>query len=334
MASHRRRPSRPQHLPALLAAVTVAATALVGAAPAAAEPSVAEIERQIDVAWNRLEPVIERHNLTRQQLAARRKKAADLTRRIAPLQRRIDVAMGRVGDFAARQYKGGNASTATAFLRGGSPSTLAERLQVLDRYAKSQQAEVRGVVRLKEQYLAQKAPLDRLIADLAKTDAQLAARAKQIDAEITKLEALRLQAYGSGGSTGSLRPAPCPVAYPGGDAGAAIKFACAQIGKPYRWGAEGPGAYDCSGLTSAAWAKGDVSLPHNAAAQRRAVPSVKRSQLRPGDLVFYYGDVHHVALYAGRHDGTDWIVHASRAGQPVAMRKMDNGDIHSYGRPG
>jgi cell wall-associated NlpC family hydrolase len=113
-----------------------------------------------------------------------------------------------------------------------------------------------------------------------------------------------------------------------------IRFACAQIGKPYVWGAEGPGSYDCSGLTLRAWAQVGVGLPHNAAAQRRAVKSVSRSQLRPGDLVFYYADLHHVAMYAGKINGTDWIVHASQSGEPVQMRKMDaGGNIHSYGRP-
>ena len=98
--------------------------------------------------------------------------------------------------------------------------------------------------------------------------------------------------------------------------------------------ADGPDAYDCSGLTMAAWAQAGIKLPHNAKAQRSAVPSISRSELRPGDLVFYYSDLHHVAMYAGYINGQHWIVHASRAGVPIKMRLMDNGSIHSYGRPG
>lgn len=66
-----------------------------------------------------------------------------------------------------------------------------------------------------------------------------------------------------------------------------VKFACTQIGKPNVWGAQGPNSYDCSGLMLAAWAKAGVSLPHNAAQQRRATANVGRSDLRLGDLVFY-----------------------------------------------
>jgi cell wall-associated NlpC family hydrolase len=227
-------------------------------------------------------------------------------------------------------YKGGSLSAFNAVLVSGSPTGLVDRVAVLDQFAARQQMQLKNVVELRQRYDAQKAPLLALIADLTKTEAQLAAKEKQINAEIERLQDMRLQAYGSTGGTGSLRPVACPVSYPGGAAGVAIKFACAQIGKPYRFGAEGPGAFDCSGLVLAAWGRAGVSLPHNAAAQRRATKSVSRAKLRPGDLVFYYNDIHHVGLYAGN----GWLVHASRAGEPVKMKRVDDAPIHSYGRPG
>ncbi|MFJ8201614.1 C40 family peptidase [Micromonospora chalcea] len=133
--------------------------------------------------------------------------------------------------------------------------------------------------------------------------------------------------YGKGGG-GPLRPAPCPAGYPGGPAGAAVKFACAQIGKIYVWGAAGPDHFDCSGLTMAAWAKGGVSLPHSARQQHGVTKRISRAELRAGDLVFYYSDLHHVAMYVG--DG--WVVHASQSGKPITMKRVDDGDINSYGR--
>jgi peptidoglycan DL-endopeptidase CwlO len=306
-----------------------AAVVLSGGAVAHAEPSVTEIEKRIDVAWNQLEPVIERHNATRLELTAKRKQADSLGKRIAPLQLQVDLAMARVGEFAAVQYKGGNFSTLNAILTTGSPTTFAYQLEVLDQFARKSQTDIQAVIDLKTRYSAQKAPLDTLVGQLTQTEAELAAKKKQIDAEIDKLEKMRLEAYGTTGGTGDLRPAPCPYTYPGGAAGKAVKFACSQIGKPYVWGADGPSGYDCSGLTSAAWRQGGVSLPHNAAAQRRAIPSVSRSNLRAGDLVFYYSDLHHVGMYVGG----GWTVHASRAGEPVRMRQLGD-NIHSYGRPG
>lgn len=332
LARHRAVRPRPHRsvVTSALAAVASLAIVLTGVTPVHAAPSLGEIEKQIDEAWNRLEPIIEMHNATRQDLAAKKKRAEALDKKIQPLRLQVELAMSKVGQFAARAYKGENTSAFNAILTTGSPTTFVRQLEVLDQVARWQQKEIQSVVELEQRYAAQKAPLDALVAQLGKTEAELAAKKKQIDAEIARLQKLRLQVYGSTVSLGSLRPAPCPATYPGGAAGTAVKFACAQIGKPYVWAADGPDSYDCSGLTMAAWAKAGVYLPHNAAAQRRSMPYVSRANLRPGDLVFYYSDLHHVGMYVG--DG--WIVHASQAGVPVKMSRMDASPIHSFGRPG
>ncbi|SCG49235.1 C40 family peptidase [Micromonospora inositola] len=313
-----------------LAALAGTAVILTGGATAAhAEPTVAEIERQIDQDWNKLEPIIEQHNATRQDLAVKRKQVNALAKQIAPLQLQVDLAMGQVGGLAAEAYKGDNLSTVNALLGSRSTSDVVTGLELLDRFAHRQQQQVRNVVELRDQLAAKKKPLDEMVAQLARTEAQLAAKKKQINAEIAKLDKLRLKIYGSGGG-GPLRPAPCPSGYPGGPAGVAVKFACAQIGKIYVWGAAGPDHFDCSGLTMAAWAKAGVSLPHNARQQHDVTRRVSRSELRPGDLVFYYSDLHHVAMYVGG----GWVVHASQSGKPITMKRVDDGQINSYGRPG
>ncbi|MFI7219364.1 C40 family peptidase [Micromonospora maritima] len=313
-----------------LAALVGTAVVLTGGATAAhAEPSVAEIEAQIDRDWNKLEPVIEQVNAVREQLAARRKQADALGRQIAPLQARVDVALGQVGGLAADAYKGDSLSTVNALLGSRSPGDLVSGLELLDRFAHRQHEQVRSVAALRDELAAKKRPLDQMVADLSRTEAQLAAKKKQIDGEIARLQKLRLKVYGNGGG-GPLRPAPCPAGYPGGAAGVAVKFACAQIGKIYVWGAAGPDHFDCSGLTMAAWAEAGVSLPHNARQQHDVTRRVSRAELRAGDLVFYYGDLHHVGMYVG--DG--WVVHASQSGKPITMKRVDDGDINSYGRPG
>ncbi|MFG1949759.1 NlpC/P60 family protein [Micromonospora sp. NPDC048830] len=313
-----------------LAALAGAAVVLAGVAPPAhAEPSVAEIEQQIDQDWNKLEPLIERHNATRQDLAAKRKQADALARQIGPLQRQVDEAMAKVNGLAVEAYKGENLSAVNALLGSRSASQMLGQLELLDQFAHRQQRDVQTVVDLRDRLAAKKQPLDEMVAQLTRTEAQLAAKRKQINAEIDRLQKLRIKVYGNGGG-GSLRPAPCPASYPGGGAGIAVKFACAQIGKPYVWGAAGPNAYDCSGLTMAAWAKAGVSLPHNAARQRAVTARVSRADLRPGDLVFYYADLHHVGMYVGG----GWVVHASQAGVPIKMKRVDDGQVNSYGRPG
>lgn len=299
------------------------------APPAYANPTPEEIEAQIDEAWQELEPIIEEHNATRIELEERREEAKRLSEEIEPLQLKVDMAMDEVSDIAVQAYMGGQVSAFNALLRSGSPYTFAEQLAALDQIANVQQQQISEVAEVKGELEAEKAELDALVEQLEKEEAELAERAEEIDAEIERLQEMRIEAYGESGGLGDLRPVPCPTTYPGGTAGEVISFACAQIGKPYVWGTSGPDSYDCSGLTMAAWAQVGVNLPHNAAQQRNVVRHIDRSDLRPGDLVFYSG-LSHVGLYAG--DG--WIVHAPQAGVPVRMSPIDQSPIHSYGRPG
>ncbi|XRQ14035.1 C40 family peptidase [Actinomadura welshii] len=98
----------------------------------------------------------------------------------------------------------------------------------------------------------------------------------------------------------------------------ALKFARKQIGKPYRWGAEGPGGYDCSGLAMAAWRKAGVKIPRVTHAQYRQVKrKVKLEDLKPGDLIFFRGR-RHVGIYVG--DGK--YLHAPRTGEKVRIDKL------------
>ena len=115
---------------------------------------------------------------------------------------------------------------------------------------------------------------------------------------------------------------PSPPA-PAGGASAAIAFAKAQLGEPYVWGSAGPDAWDCSGLTMAAWRAGGVSLPHYSVAQYDASTPIGVGELRPGDLLFWGStsspsSIFHVALYIG--DGM--MIHAPRTGRPVVVDSM------------
>ncbi|CAM00918.1 NlpC/P60 family protein [Saccharopolyspora erythraea NRRL 2338] len=113
-------------------------------------------------------------------------------------------------------------------------------------------------------------------------------------------------------------------------AGQAISFADDQIGKPYVWGAAGPSAFDCSGLTQMAWKAAGVTIPkHSQAQYHEGGQKVPLSQAQPGDLVFWgYGrdpdSVHHVALYLGDNE----ILHAPQPGENVERTKMwDGGEL-------
>ncbi|MEU2659923.1 NlpC/P60 family protein [Streptomyces sp. NPDC007325] len=110
-----------------------------------------------------------------------------------------------------------------------------------------------------------------------------------------------------------------PVTPATGRASAALSFARAQLGKPYVWGATGPSGYDCSGLTQAAWRAAGVSLPRTTYTQINAGRRVSRSELAPGDLVFFYSGISHVGLYIGGGQ----MIHAPRPGTPIRIAPID-----------
>jgi hypothetical protein len=126
-------------------------------------------------------------------------------------------------------------------------------------------------------------------------------------------------------------PAPAPVAGDGARAVRAVAFALGQRGKPYRWGAEGPHAYDCSGLTWAAWRAAGVTIPRTAAGQLTGLPRA-RGRLRPGDLLVYRTDGptrRHVALVVG----PGRMVEALSRGIPVRSTTIRVGYLGAV-RPG
>lgn len=148
-----------------------------------------------------------------------------------------------------------------------------------------------------------------------------------------------------GGTTPSPRAAITPSATPGRDsqpaaapattaAQTAVRAALAQVGKPYQWGGAGPESFDCSGLVIYAWGQAGVSLPHYSVAQYEDTVRISRSQLEPGDLVFYdNGDggaqPGHVTMYIGNGE----IVTADEPGTVVRVEVVDwDGIPMGYGQ--
>ena len=136
---------------------------------------------------------------------------------------------------------------------------------------------------------------------------------------------------GSSGSGSSTSTPPADSSY-ATKADKALAFARAQIGKPYVWGAVGPGSYDCSGLTQAAWKAAGVTLPRTTYDQVNAGTTVPLSQAQPGDLVFFYDDVTHVGIYIGN----GMMIHAPKPGTYVREESIfydGESAIHSMVRP-
>jgi len=329
--AHARVRKVPRRTVAILAAILILVAGTNTTSYAA--PTVADLEAQINTAWNTLEPLVEQYDALHSQLQANQTKAAALETQIRPLKVQVDLVLARVGAMSADLYETGPLSNISALLESGSPANLMDQLSTLDAMSRRQTDTVQGAADLLAKYDAQKKPLDALVAVEAQEDAQLSTQKATIEQQMNSLQALRQQAYGSSGmSGGSTRPVACPFVLGTGKGAIAAKTACAQIGKPYVWDAAGPKTFDCSGLTLYAWAAAGVTLRHYTQWQWDDSKPVTRDQLQPGDLVFYFSDHHHMSMYVGGN----WVVHAPTSGDVVRMTSLDNPylPIAGFRRPG
>jgi cell wall-associated NlpC family hydrolase len=171
----------------------------------------------------------------------------------------------------------------------------------------------------------------------AQADKQRAEEALQLAAQTQAAPATTAMTPAAGSSSGSSAKAKpddgppavdVPATSPG--AAAAVRAALSQLGVPYRFAASSPGvAFDCSGLTMWAWAQAGVSMAHFAAAQYASFPHVPTSELQPGDLVFFYSDLHHVGIYIGNGQ----YVQAPRTGDVVKISPLAGRNLVGAARP-
>lgn len=206
-------------------------------------------------------------------------------------------------------------------------SKLTEARGLLSRLTAEEKARLAELEREKEAEAKEKAA--RLAARQAAEAKERAAAEEKAREEAAK-ESVGGSGPGSGSGTGT-----DPGTGSGAGSGYAAKaekvlaFARAQIGKPYVWGASGPSSYDCSGLTQAAWREAGVDLPRTTWDQVKIGTRVATSDLRPGDLVFFYDDISHVGIYKG--DGM--MIHAPKPGANVREESIYSMPIHGSVRP-
>ncbi|MFI0795698.1 NlpC/P60 family protein [Micromonospora rubida] len=317
-----------------LAAAGLAAVLIAPASAAQAEPSPAELTQRIEKSSTELERVVESYNKLTEDIKTNKAAAAKLTARIGPLEAQTAQSRADVGEIAVTAYKTGRLDAANALLSAGGPSNLLDRLDTLDQLTRQRQQRISGFTESQRKLLDQKARLDATLAKQAAQAKQLAAGKKKIKKDLAALYEMRRQAYGrateppaprakskSGGSSAEQAPAVS------GRAGTAVRYAYGALGKPYVAAADGPNGYDCSGLTSAAWRAAGKSLPHNAKMQWGVVTQISRSELRPGDLVFY-NNLGHVSIYVGGGQ----VIHAPTFGRNVEKRAVDLMKPYGYGR--
>lgn len=320
------RTSRLPRVTALVAAAAIAVTLLpahAAAAPHQRKPTIASVRAELDTLARRSERLAESYNKARMQVASAQRAADRARRRAASAQSNYRAARRKLSAMAVAQYEAGSFSTTGALLTSNGTQNYLDRLDTLDLVSQQQGAVTTHMKHTRgDAAAANSAARDLLTAARSRRDA-VAARRTAVTKETAKFKALlssltaaQRRAYAARQSATPTQDATVTSVHAGNAAAQrAIDFALAQVGKPYVFGAAGPGSYDCSGLTMAAWARGDVSLPHLASAQFNYGTHVTADQLQPGDLVFLYQPIGHVSMYIGH----GMLVSAPQPGENVQV---------------
>jgi len=311
-------------------------SASLSPAAAAPKPTVAQVQAQLTQLQHDAEAATEKYNGARAKLATVTVQSTAATTRVQQQRKVVEVARTKLARLATEAYKSGDLQALSLLLDDDPQARLAAgglMASVSDR-------EAQAVARV----VAEQTTLDADLADLAAqqksltdTTNQLSVLKTQITAKIAATNALLGRMTGAERdalarasrsldrqalttlgvtvpSSGLMKCSDVAIESPSARVSAVIAFACAQLGKPYGWGDEGPGSYDCIGLTLKSWARGGVSLPRTAAEQAGAGKHVSIASLQPGDLVFFHG-YGHVGLYIGK----GLMIHAPHTGDVVRI---------------
>ena len=290
-----------------------------------ATDTIASVTQRLDGLSKRSESLAEKYNGAQVTLTARQKSADKAQNVLRSAVAAYQTARAQLADTVKSQYEGAQFSTAGALLTSTTDANYLDKVEALNLLNAHRSAVVAELIAARGNAdKAQNAAADALqqaktVRDtVRKQRADVEVQTKKYTDLLATLNAQQQEAYRNRNApttaqlaTTTQAPATpaqpaqpaAPPAVGGGSAKAqtAVAYARAQLGKPYVFGAAGPDAFDCSGLTMMAWAAAGVSLPHYAPSQMQngSVVPIDVSAMLPGDLIFLYPDVGHVEIYAG-----------------------------------
>ncbi|MGK5532255.1 NlpC/P60 family protein [Streptomyces sp. URMC 129] len=333
MASHRR-PKSPSRARVTIFGATAAATVALTSQSAQADPdpTVDEVREEVDELRHEAEVVTEEYNGAKERAEELQAEVEELQDSAARGQEELNELRASVGAVASAQYRNGGIDPSLQLFLSADPDAYLDQASTLDQVS-GQQAETlrliedrqRGLDQQRQEATDKLAELEELRARLDEQKETIQGKLNEAQSLLNQLTAEEQAELAAQEAAEAERAAEAAradrsdtrtdfVDLPGSSRGeSALSAAASKLGSPYVWGATGPSAFDCSGLTSWAYAQAGVSLPRTSQAQAGVGTRVSLDQLAPGDLVFYYDGLSHVGMYAGNGQ----ILHAPSSGSVV-----------------
>ncbi len=313
--------------------------------PPASNAELEAVRKKLDKLYRAAAVATDEYNAAEEKTQDQSAQIVQLAKKIVKGREKLDELKQRAGAAAAAQYRGGGLPPEAHLMLSDDPQDFLEgagrvrqgqhatkgllgemtRAQAdLKQYARDADAQWRKLEAGRKAKAAAQRKIEKQIAAAEKLESELKAEEKERLAGLERQAEQQAQAAWLG--SGILDDITGEATAQGRKA---VAYATAQIGKPYVWGAEGPAAFDCSGLTSQAWAAAGRAIPRTSQAQWKQLTRVAVKDMRPGDLIIYFGDASHVGMYVG--DGT--MVHAPRPGRSVTLAGAGSMPILGVVRP-
>ncbi|MEV4555888.1 NlpC/P60 family protein [Kitasatospora sp. NPDC049285] len=341
MASHRRpKPAGRARVSILTAAAaTAVALSTQGGAHAGPAPTKDQVKQQVDQLNEQAEVKTEAYNAAVVKQQDLQKQVGQLQDQVARQQDRVTTVQDSLAGIAAEQYRTGGVSQTMQLMLSSSPDAFLGQAGALDQVGSTQAGLLKSFKTEQAALDQQRDEAQRKLTELDVTAKALKADKEDIQAKLAKATDLlnsltqkerdelaaaeakaaadsRAQAdTAQRASRDESRPDLGAVKATSGYAGAALAAATSKLGSWYSYGAAGPTTFDCSGLMQWAYAQAGVSIPRTSQAQAGAGTRIGSdiSKAQPGDLIIYYGDMHHVGMYVGNGQ----VLHAPHTGAQV-----------------
>lgn len=339
------RPSLSRALALVVAATLSIATITLVPGTGSADPdlTIEQVQDQVDSLYREAEAATERAHEIDLQVTDAKRRLATLQAEIKKQEREFEALQEVLADVAADMYATGGIDPSMQMMLSAEPDDFLLQAQSLDQVMRSQDADLRRAetaslaleqskIRadqqlqqlrdLQQEAQKQKDAANAKLAEaqelLSRLKAEERRRLERLQEQRAEAAAAAARTEASTPSTPSPAPAPTTSVSSSGRGATAAAYARAQVGKPYVFGAAGPSAFDCSGLTMAAWATAGVGLAHAVSSQYAATARVDSGSLVPGDLVFFYSGLDHVGIYVGG----GMFVHAANPSDGVVMDSL------------
>ncbi|NYH76727.1 cell wall-associated NlpC family hydrolase [Actinopolyspora biskrensis] len=321
-----------------LTATAVATAVTVSSAPALADPDLpddkSEAVEQLQKLSRQAEQLTEKYKRAKDDHEARMSELDEAKAAEAEAKKAADRARaeeekfrGQVDELTSSVYRGSRMNQLSALMASESPDSFLDRASIMDELARDNQQAVSAVSsatekaeaaerkarEARERAAEAEQEAARLQEEISEKKSKMEERVSEVEEHIEELSQEEQESLSGGGQT------DYDYAGGSGSAAGAVQAALSKQGSPYVYGADGPSQFDCSGLMYWAYAQAGVDLPRSSSAQAQVGKPISASQLKPGDLIFYYSPVSHVSMYVGNGKA----VHAPTSGQVVKVVPYD-----------